>query len=150
MIMSTTIANIRTAIKSVIDGLTPSGTAHGRASYQQADEYEEWESRAGSDIDREYTIGVMPPGSAMAIGLSTSAPMDTSFVVRIGHWKLADLDEAQERMDTDVYQIVRALEDKDNYSSGVCLIRNEGATRQSNEERWITDINFRIIYDGVL
>ena len=148
--MTATVATIRAKTKAVIEALTPSGTAHGRSSYVEASEYEEWAERAASDIDREFTLGEIPPGNVMAFGLSGCAPIDTTMDVMIGHWKISDLDEAQERMDTDCFQIVRALEDKANYASGVVLIRNEGATRTDDDEKWITTLRFRIIYEGVI
>jgi hypothetical protein len=148
--MTTTITTLRSALASVVTSLTPSGTAHGRSSYQVSNKFDTWGDRAASDIDREISIGRIAPGSAMAMGLSSEAPLDADFELTIGHYRVGDAQEAMGRRDGDIEQIVRALEDKANYPSDVHLIRFSDSTTDQIEDWWITTLTFRIIYSGDL
>ena len=147
---ATTISAMRTSLKTTVAALTPTGTAAGRTAYSQASEYEEWPKRAGSDIDREFTIEDFAPADVMSFGLASSSLLDTTFTLKIGHWKTGDLLAGTERRDTDIQQIVTALHDKSNYPTSVSLIRHVSTGRTDAAEHWVSTIRFRLLYEGAI
>ncbi len=148
---TTNIAAIRTALAAVMtDTLTPTGDAHKRDSYVQANELIRMGTRPGSDVDREFRVLDIPPGEEDSFGRQTENLKHTTVILEIGHWKTADVLAGMSRRDTDCQQIVTAWHDKDNFPTQVGLIRLDSRTVRDSEEYWTTSLTFRMIYAGAI
>ena len=144
---TTTVTAIRTALETVITGLTPKNTAHGRSAFQVKSEYRGRSRRSPSDIDREFSIDDIPPGTVLEFGLTSERLHETSLDVQMGHSILADEHEAMGRRDDDLADVVDALQSKGNFPSGVWLITPDGSVTNVHEEKfWLTTLSLRMIY----
>ena len=145
--MTTTITAIRTALEATISGLTPVGTAYGRTAFVRSSEFISWDDKPESDIDREFSIGDVPPGDPMQFGIISEILYDTSFEITVGHAIPDDHYAGIARRDDDLTQIAQALNAKSNFPASVYLIRTASDPMiKIDGDFWITRIRFRIIY----
>lgn len=107
--MATDLATIRTAIETLIAGLTPVGTSHGKSSYSVAGAPWDWSQRSAGDIDREFTVGEIPPGRCLWIGSYSDCPLETEVEVIVGHAMTADVSAGLARKQRDLEQIARKV-----------------------------------------
>ncbi len=149
--MSTTVTAIRTALETLIVGLNPAGDVFGHSKYVVANVRFAWGERPEADIDREFSIGDIPPAQAPWIGAMTEELLETSFEITVGHTQVgeSDRDKSRGRRDRDLEQIARALEDPDNYPADVCVIGLDGIVGlEENEKYWWTTMRFELQYLG--
>ena len=146
--MATTVTAIRTALATVVTGLTPVAPHHDRSSYSVASEFKTWDERGDADIDREFSLGAIPVGRAVEFGIAAEVTYSTTLDVTIGHAQTGDKHAGEARRDDDVQQISQALCSKANYPSGVRLIVPTGSrsTATRNGKFWLTTLSLRVVY----
>ena len=143
----TTTTAIRESIESTIKGLTTSGAPLASGDgYRRANSRHEWAERPDVDIDRRYTVDIIERGEPQMFGAVGEIDYDGEFVVVVGHAKTGDVQDGLDRMNTDLAQICQELERTTNRPTGVGLIRYIGMTTDDQEEHWITELRFRILF----
>jgi hypothetical protein len=145
MTYSTSTA-IREALESTIAGLDPPGEAKGVGEYTRAAAGFDWEDRPDIDIDRTFTIELIGDGTPLMFGTISEIDYTGEFTIMIGHAKTADIQDGLDRRNTDIDQIRKNLEKRDNFPSGVSLMRFVDRTDEETEDYWIDEITFRIVY----
>ena len=141
----TTIQAVRKSITNTIIALTPSAKHFRHPKYREASIYNEWKSRAGADIDREFSVDEISVDDVTFFGTITQREVQGTMLLIVGHAKMASKREGIDRRDMDVEQICAAIEKKANYPTDVSLIRRQSrATSDLDELHWVTRLTFEI------
>ena len=148
---STTPAAMYTALRKLIKGLDPDGSAHGGESeFEYAAPGFSWddvEDRAESDIDRRFTVHDLVRGTPQNFGSPSSYDYDGTIRVTIGHAITDDEAEGETRRDADLFQIIEELEKSGNFPSGVSLIRFVDQTvSRYDESHWVSVLAFEMYF----
>lgn len=133
-------------------GATCVGAAEGKSSFSVAAQSFDWDKRPQADIDREFTVGDIPPGRCLWIGSYSDTPIETEVELIVGHRMTDDVSAGQARRERDLEQIVRRLCWPANYPTGVLAITYRGAsvitTAAAPDGAWVTRIRFAMQYLG--
>lgn len=145
--MTTTLNAIKSAIETTIVGLTPAGAAWTQRKYMRAADTVAWEDRALSDVDRRFSVRVSPDGGITSFGVLTEHSANATLIVTIGHQKGQQLQDGEERKDTDCRQIVLELTDPANRPTGVWRIALlPPVSTIDREQWWQTEIKYLLIF----
>lgn len=134
--MTTTITAIKEAAEKLIAGLSPTGRALSQRRFVRASGYSDWRGRPLSDIDRRFTVEVSPDGGWNSYGTLTEHEATARLTVTIGHVKGQELEDTQDRRDTDLRLICIELQDPDNRPSGVWRIASEPPVATTDLDKW--------------
>ncbi len=149
---TTTPSVIRSALETTIAAITPHTSSYGSATYSVAAGLWDWTSgkRPSADIDREFTIGDIPPGKAPWFGGVSECIVETALEIIIGHKMTKDVSAGEARRERDLEQLARKIEYPGNYPTSVCVIHFEGASYQqvpaSPDGAWISRLRFAMQY----
>ena len=146
--MATTITDIRSALESVVTGLSPTGTAWGRDAYTIASNFRIGDDRPRVDMDREVIIGAIQPGSANTVGSTSDVLLTTMLDVEVWHMMGGDVTVGEGRRDQDLEQLVREFEDPANLPSDVCAITYSDTDVLELDKHWHSTISFDMTYLG--
>ena len=134
--MTTTLNTIKGAVETLIVGLTPTGLAKSQRKFVRASAYTDWRGRPLSDIDRRFTVQLAPDGRWKSFGVMTEHEATARMTVTIGHIKGQEIEDEQERRDTDLRKIVLELQDPANRPTGVWRIALEPPVSTVDLDKW--------------
>jgi hypothetical protein len=143
---TTTINAIRTAIETLIKGLTPAAKHFRHPTYRVGSHVEPFEKRAAGDIDREFEVEDIKAGRPVVFGATSELDFTGTMIVKVGHAITGNRHEGMDRRDTDLHQIAWAIEKTSNLPSGVAMIRRNGWTINELPEFWITTLTFEVVF----
>ena len=120
----TTINALREDIEDVIAALNPGGETLGCDEYVRTGEHWSWDDRAEASLDRAYTVDPVRAMEPTMFGAVDEIDYQGEVEVTIGHVIPANRRDGEMRRDTDLVQIMQALEKKANFPSGCSLVRH--------------------------
>jgi len=148
-VSNTTLEAIRTALEKEIQKLTPPVVAKplGVRNFRQRAENSPWEKARATDIDRRFTLSLLPAGRVQSFGGLSEHEAHADMLVRIGHVKGDNLPDAQGRAAQDCAYLRIKLEDPTIYPTSVWNVEFQTlSVWRETDEAWISDLRFRVVY----
>jgi hypothetical protein len=142
----TTLNAIKAAIENLIQSLDPVGDPMGNGKYARTGDHFSWDDKPNAQFDRRFTAGDIDRGTPTMFGSIAEIDYAGSIRIRIGHAYSSDMRAGDRRRDTDLAQIQQALEKKNNFPSGVSLVRFDGqvVSDRNVSKHWISTLSFEI------
>lgn len=142
----TTINALRDDLEGVIEGLNPSGETLGVDEYLRTGDHWSWDDRAATKADRAYTVGPVNPETPTMFGAVDEIDYQGSVDVVVGHVIPNNRRDGEMRRDTDLTQIMQALEKKANFPSGCSLVRHvtTDTVEQTEGKYWKSTMTFEV------
>jgi hypothetical protein len=134
--LTTTLNTVKDAIEKLIAGLTPTGLPLSQRKFVRASAYTDWRGRPLSDIDRRFTVQMSPDGGWKSFGTLTEHEATSRMTVTIGHVKGQEIEDTQDRRDTDLRKIALELQDPANRPTGVWRIASEPPVTTVDLDKW--------------
>lgn len=144
---STTLAAIRTALETLMVGITLTNTVSGQREFRKIPKGKNWNDVSDGKKDRGFMVGMINEGPATVFGRIDSTHYQGTVTIKVRHKRDPNEEACLDRMNTDLGQIRETLEAKANFPSGVSLVRlNDWSVTEESDAYWESESEFRMVY----